>query len=115
MTIRVRPVHLESEREELLGILQTNLLAIPHARRFQWLYYANPDGPAWTWFVYQRGTDHVVGVASVFPRAMWVGAQPKICGQVGDFAVPASHRSLGPALMLQRATFEPVDQGKMAL
>ena len=115
MTISVRPVDHASDREELLGILQTNLLAIPHARRFQWLYCANPDGPAYTWFAYEKGTDHVVGVASVFPRAAWVGPELKICGQVGDFAVPASHRSLGPALLLQRATFEPVNQGKLAL
>jgi hypothetical protein len=37
-----------------------------------------------------------------------------MCGQVGDFAVSASHRSLGPALLLQRATFDPVDHGDLA-
>lgn len=45
----------------------------------------------------------------MFPRSMWVGGQLKMCGQVGDFAISAGHRSLGPALLLQRATFEPVD------
>jgi hypothetical protein len=38
-----------------------------------------------------------------------------LCGQVGDFAIDADHRSLGPAVMLQRATFEPVDRGRLAL
>ncbi len=38
-----------------------------------------------------------------------------MCGQVGDFAIDPSHRSLGPALMLQRATFGPVDGGHLAL
>lgn len=37
------------------------------------------------------------------------------CGQVGDFAIDSSHRSLGPAVMLQRATFEPVQQGSLTL
>jgi len=37
-----------------------------------------------------------------------------MCGQVGDFAVSASHRSLGPAVLLQRATFDPVDNGVLA-
>src|SRR5262249_4887595 len=47
---------------------------------------------------------------SLFPRLMWVGGRKVMCGQVGDFAISASHRSLGPAVLLQRATFQPVDQ-----
>jgi len=45
---------------------------------------------------------------------MWIGgASGKLCGQVGDFAIDAPHRSLGPALLLQKATFDPVNQGKL--
>ena len=50
----------------------------------------------------------------MFPRAMWIGGRVKMCGQVGDFAVSRTHRSLGPAVLLQRATFDPVDQGKFS-
>ena len=32
-------------------------------------------------------------------------------GQVGGFAVDASYRSFGPAVLMQRTTFEPVDSG----
>jgi hypothetical protein len=110
MTITVRPVNLESESAELLAMLQTNLPLRPHARRFDWLYRANPDGPAWSWFACESASGSVVGVTSVFPRSMWVGGRIEMCGQVGDFAISATHRSLGPALLLQRATFEPVDQ-----
>jgi hypothetical protein len=109
--ISVRRVNLEAESELLLALLQVNLPLLPHARRFQWLYRANPDGPAWSWFAYEQASGALVGVTSVFPRSMWVGNRIQMCGQVGDFAILATHRSLGPALMLQRATFEPVDQG----
>src|SRR5271157_183742 len=112
MTISVRSVHFECDGPELLGILQTNLPGLSHAQRFQWLYRANPDGPAWSWFACQGTSGRAVGVTSVFPRSMWIGDQLRMCGQVGDFAISASHRSLGPAILLQRATFEPVDQGK---
>jgi hypothetical protein len=115
MNISVRPVCLEREHQEFLNILQANLPALDHARRFQWLYRDNPDGPAWSWFVIERTSNQIVGVTSVVPHAMWTGTKTRICGQVGDFAVSAKHRSLGPALLLQRATFEPVDQGKLAL
>jgi hypothetical protein len=112
MSISVRPVNLDRDRDELLAMLQTNLPALPHARRFEWLYRANPDGPAWSWFACQQ--DHVVGVTSVFPRSMWIGGQLKLCGQVGDFAIAATHRSLGPALMMQRATLQPVNEGALS-
>jgi hypothetical protein len=114
MTISVRPVHQESENQELLAILQTNLPSLPHERRFKWLYRDNPDGRAWSWVARQGTANQVIGVTSVFPRSMWVGGELQMCGQVGDFAVSASHRSLGPALLLQRATFDPVDHGELA-
>jgi hypothetical protein len=114
MKISVRPVNHDSEKQELLGILQTNLPHQLHDRRFKWLYRANPDGPAWSWFAFQAATGQVVGIASVFPRAMWIGNDLRRCGQVGDFAISSSHRSLGPAVLLQRSTFEPVDQGEIA-
>jgi len=115
MAIRVRPVRLASETDEVLKILSANLPALPHARRYEWLYRGNPDGCASTWLAYDDGSDEAIGVASVFPRAMWVGGESKIGGQVGDFAIAPAYRSLGPAVLLQKATFEPVDQEKMAL
>jgi hypothetical protein len=111
MTVAVRPVNLNTEREDLLDILGRNLKALPHARRFQWFYYNNPSGIAWSWFVYEKESQKVVGVASVFPRSVWVGNEVKRCGQVADFAIDSTHRSLGPAVMLQRSTFEPVKDG----
>lgn len=114
MTVYVRPVHHESESQELLNQLQTNLPELPHERRFHWLYYANPDGPARSWFACNGATGQVVGITSVFPRSIWLGDRLKTCGQVGDFAISATHRSLGPAMLLQRATFVPVDQEEMA-
>jgi len=115
MAVIVRPVDLDREREELLAVLEQNLADLPHARRFKWIYCDNPEGPAWSWFVCDRASGQVHGVASVFRRAMWLGPRVSLCGQVGDFAIDADHRSLGPAVMLQRATFGPVDQGHLAL
>jgi hypothetical protein len=113
MSISVRPVDFNSESHELLAMLQVNLPALPHQRRFNWLYRSNPDGPAWSWFACQGPSGQPVGVTSVFPRLMWVGSQLMMCGQVGDFAISPGYRSLGPAVLMQRATLEPVDQGTL--
>lgn len=113
MTVSARVVDLSVEQEELLAVLERNLADLPHARRFKWMYHGNPLGPAWSWFAWDTEARRVVGVASVFRRAVWLGSRAVLCGQVGDFAIDASHRSLGPAVMLQRATFEPVDRGTL--
>jgi len=115
MTISVQRVRQQSEDQEFLAVLQANLPSQSHARRFKWLYRDNPDGPAWSWFALQGSSRQVIGVTSVFPRSMWVGGEVQMCGQVGDFAVSSSHRTLGPALLLQRATFDPVNSGDLAL
>ena len=52
-------------------------------------------------------------MASLFPRKMYVDGIEMLAGQVMHFAVDASHRSLGPALLLQRATFDPVNSGEL--
>jgi hypothetical protein len=114
MSVSVRAVHHESEQQELLRQLQTNLPDLPHERRFHWLYRANPDGPARSWFARDGADGQVVGMTSLFPCSIWLGERLTICGHVGDFAISASHRSLGPAVLLQRATFAPVDQGEMS-
>lgn len=115
MSVRVRPVRLDSEKAELLKILERNLPDLPHARRFEWLYHRNPAGKAWSWFAFEDKSETPIGAASLFPRMMWIGESPMPCGQVGDFAVNATYRSLGPAVLLQKATFEPVNDGAVAM
>ena len=115
MPLIVRPVDVDADREALLGLLERNLTDLPHPQRFQWLYRSNPAGPARSWFACDAESGRPVGVASVFARPMWIGGTVRVCGQVGDFAIEASYRSLGPALLLQRATFEPVNDDSLAL
>ena len=113
MTLRIRPAEWVADREELLSVLQRNLQDVPHEVRLTWLYRDNPAGPARTWFLCdEKGS--AVGVTSLFPRAVWLDGKAALCGQVGDFGVDVGLRSLGPAILLQRATFEPVLQGSLA-
>jgi hypothetical protein len=108
VSLTLHPIDPVAHRQELSAVLGRNLTDLDHARRFEWLYLANPAGPARAWFL-REGAGAAVAVASLFPRWMWLHGQPRLCGQVGDFAVDAGYRSLGPAVLLQRATFQPVD------
>ncbi len=109
MGLVLRSVDVAVERQALVAVLQRNLTDLDHARRFEWLYLQNPAGRAWSWFLREEGRDEPVGVASLFPRWVWLRDEVRLCGQVGDFAVDTGYRSLGPAVALQRATFGPVE------
>src|ERR1700722_3995111 len=109
MALRVRPVNFETDREEMVELLQRNLTDLAHAARFEWFYRRNPAGPSYSWFAVDEAAGRAVGVASLISRAMWLGPEVAICGHVGDFAIDKAYRSLGPAVQLQRATFAPVD------
>lgn len=114
MKLFVRPADLDTERPQLIEVLQRNLPDFDHAARFEWLYRQNPAGAGRAWFACSVDPDRVIGAASLLPKLFWVRGQLVLGAQVGDFAVDSAHRSLGPALLLQKATMSPVDQGDFA-
>jgi hypothetical protein len=113
MKVVVRQVSPVDVRQELLDLLQRNL-DVNQEAGFEWCYAMNPVGPAWCWFAYADSRSAAVAMASVVPRHMYVDRTLTTCGQVTHFVIDAAYRSLGPALQLQRATFEPVDSGALA-
>jgi len=115
MNMVVRPASLSGDREDLIALLERNLPASAVKTHFKWRHEDNPAGPGWSWVIYDRKSGALGAMTSVFPRPMYVDGKPVLCGQVGEFAVDRCYRSLGPAVMLQRATFQPVDSGALAL
>jgi hypothetical protein len=114
MGLAIRRASLTEDRQLMLGLFQKYFGGDNYARRFEWFWMLNPAGVGWTWLIYECGSNHVVGTTTLFPRLMYVDGKPVTAGQVMFFGVDAGHRSLGPAVMLQRATFEPVDSGELA-
>lgn len=113
MNIAVRPASLSGEREELIGLLERNLPAEQARIHFPWRHDRNPAGPGWSWVIYERRNGALRGMTTLTPRPMYLDSKPVMGGQVCEFVVDKDYRSLGPALMLQRVTFEPVDNGAL--
>jgi hypothetical protein len=112
--LELRTIDPALERDALLAVLQRNLTDLDHARRFRWLYLDNPAGPARAWFLHETAAQRACG-GSIPVSPLGLGARPNPrYGQVGDFAVDGGYRSLGPAVMLRRATFAPVDRRELA-
>ncbi len=112
MEIAIRAASLCDDRQELIALLERN---ISEGRaEFRWRHEDNPAGPGWSWIAYDRNSGAASAMASVIPRQMYVDGKLILCGQVTEFVVDATHRSLGPAVLLQRATFEPANRGDVA-
>lgn len=113
MELGIRRVCLPDDRVEIMNVLNRNF-GTCQERRFSWRHIANPAGRAWSWFMYDKATLATVAMATVFPRHMRFNGTLIRAGQVGEFAVDSKYRSLGPAVRLQRTTFEPVDAGEIS-
>ena len=110
MTLALRQLSMDDDREEMLTLLRRNFGARQDTR-FEWRHTKHPAGRAWAWFAYDKTSLATVAMTTLFPRNMYVDGKPGMAGQVGEFAVNPAYRCLGPAVMLQRATFDPVDRG----
>lgn len=112
MSLGVRRVSFSEDREEMLCLLGRNL-HYPHKKGFDWRYIRNPAGTAWSWFLHEGSDRNPIAMASLFPRRVYVDGKEMRAGQVMHFVVEPKYRSLGPAVLLQRATFAPVDSGEL--
>jgi hypothetical protein len=113
MDLTLRPASLSEDGKELAALLERNTPG-PAKEHAYWRHESNPAGPGWSWVICDRKSGMISAMASVLPRRVHVNGEIVVCGVVGDFVVDAAIRSLGPAVTLQRATFEPVDSGALA-
>jgi hypothetical protein len=110
MAIRIRQADLELDRHMLIESLYLYLTKQSNEQRFDWLYTQNPYGHARAWVACDEQTEDVIGMAAAFPRGMRVGGKNLLCWVLGDFCIKDGFRSLGPALLLQRACLSAVER-----
>ncbi|MFI5328539.1 MAG: hypothetical protein ACHQ7H_20050 [Candidatus Rokuibacteriota bacterium] len=106
MAIAIRPGTLELDRLPAIGLLARHLNPAYDTARFDWLHSRNPAGPGRFWMAVDSATGETVGTAAAFPRLFSVGGREERGWVLGDFCVSDRHRSLGPALKLQRSCLD---------
>jgi GNAT superfamily N-acetyltransferase len=106
MSIGIRQLELERDREPVVEFLFRYLTPQSDDARFDWLYLANPAGKAQVWAAEDSKTSQMIGVSAVFPRLFYERGRETMGFVLGDFCVHPEYRSLGPAVMLQRASIE---------
>lgn len=100
MTYQIYPTSTGDE-QTILELWQRNLPEATEAR-YGWLYR---EGTASDWLL-QDNDQMPIGSVGLMQRAMRIGHRPVTAGQAVDMNVDQAHRSLGPALQLQRKALE---------
>lgn len=112
--VRVRRADPARDRQDIVAVLRRNMLGIADVEaRHEWLYLRNPWGRAWVWLAEDSETGTVVGTSAAHPKRVRVDGTTLDVLDLSDFAVDTTHRALGPALALLRATLEPM-RGRFA-
>lgn len=100
---QIEPGDIARDKNSVIGIWRDNLGNDPHMRaKFAWFYETCPFGQPLLLILKQSGSGNRVGVAAAGPRRLLAQGRELSAGVLVDLAVVSEHRSLGPALMLQR-------------
>ena len=92
------------DRARILALWREGLThhGMPEAK-LDWFYRRSPEGMPDVFFLLHGNQQEAVGVASIGRRRMRFGTETLLSGEMVDFVVLPNHRTLFPAIMLQKA------------
>ena len=104
---RVEAASLDAEAQEIVGLWSDNL-GHPERRatKLDWFYRCNPVRRAEIFLLRDVCQPRAVGVTGLACRQLRIGEHLVEAGLMADFAVDAHHRTLFPALTLQRSVLQ---------
>ncbi len=97
----VKKADLENDKTKILNFWNANHDR-PLDQKYNWMYQSNPSGEAQVWLLRHQESGDLVGMAALFPRWVSLQGEKKLSVIAGDFYVHEKHRTIGPALMLQK-------------
>src|SRR5260370_15911816 len=112
MPTSVHEIEISSGKIALSEFLSKYLSRGADEQRYTWMYMDNPEGPARAWIATPSHSREMIGVAAAFPRRMLHSGKEVRGWVLGDFSIHPDHRTLGPALALQRACLEGLSTGE---
>jgi hypothetical protein len=114
MGYRVVRADLEKDKNRIIGFWNSH-----HKKKMQekyeHFYLANPAGKAKVWLLNKGEREDILGIAALFPRKLFINGYRYTAGIAGDAFVSPEHRSLGPALMLQKNVIATADNEEVDL
>lgn len=110
MPYTVLKADIKNNKRDIIYLWKRNFPDLPE-ERYKWIYEDNPAGQASCWLLKETEQNKIVGATALFPRRVFVHGRQMIAGIAGDFVIDREHRTLGPALLLQKAVL-PISNGK---
>ena len=101
MTYLVRPADPKNDAAAVLGLWDRNSWPADRGR-YMWMYEESAPLPSFLWLAMTRAGE-TVGSAGLLGRRVRIGPGEAVVGQAVNLVVDARHRTLGPAVQLQRA------------
>ncbi len=100
---RVVAADLVAEKSEIIALWTEGLTqsGMPDAK-FKWFYEAHSSGPPQVYFLIHSSSQCRVAVAAIGGRLMRFGNEQVVSGVLVDFVAAKEHRTLFPAMHLQR-------------
>jgi hypothetical protein len=111
----VKEADIRRDKEILLNIIRANRTRqeFPYEKRYNWLYFENPYGPATAWIIWDENKEYPAGFTAAYPRKMLVKGSECSCWNCGDFSIEKKYRALGVAVQLRKEAKRHVDEGKV--
>lgn len=110
MSYSIIKADINLNKNDIFNIWERNYPGVL-GKKYGWIYENNPAGKAHVWLLKHDGTAEYVGVTALFPRKFLVNGKMLLAGIAGDLVVDKEHRSLGPAIMLQKAVTSAILDG----
>jgi len=104
----VTKVSSEEDLAQAISIWERNL-GVPvetGKEKYHWFYETNPYRKGKLWLLKLKGSENAVGVGGIGYRRFWVKGNSLIGAISVDLAIEEKHRTLGPALKLQKTEIE---------
>lgn len=107
---RAERADASTDQREILGIWKRNR---PNSldQRFSWMYGPDSQAGARAWLLHSR--NGIVGTGGLATRVFRSGTRTWRAGQAVDLVVDRGHRTVGPALVVQRAVTGSVAEGDL--
>ena len=97
----VRMADVQTDREAVMALWQTHMRAPPQGK-FEWFYLGHPIAPPHLLLLIHGPCADAVGIAGLGARGICVKGEYKTAGVLADLVVLPEHRTLYPALLLQK-------------
>jgi|GEM_PF-5932639 len=112
MSFKIVEFDKNKHKTGLMRLWRENL-SLYDERRFDWLYNKNPAGHSVTFIAINSPTSEIVGCASIMPREIIIDGKKEKIGIAIDFAIDKKYRVFGPAIPLQKAIVNYINEDEL--